>query len=140
MKAFIRFETDWRCAHSRRLLGAFRAAECLEEQADLPASTAELLRETLDWFNRHLIVPKYCWVKCRGQFWFRSEARDVVGRMWDLAAILRDEGVHVAMRHTRQPGRLCTKIINKSPRSRRASGRVAKPYECDGQHGRLRTC
>jgi hypothetical protein len=106
MRAYIRFESSRRCAHFKRPLGVFRAAGTVEEQSDLPGPTLELLRDSLRWFNCNLKVPRQSSVSRRGVFWFRSSAHDVVDRMWELVAILRDEGVHVDLRHTNRPGQI----------------------------------
>lgn len=106
MPSYIRFETQRRCARFRRRLGVFRMAGEVEESTDLPAVTAEWLQETLAWFNHNLIIPKYDRVDRRGIFWFRSEASDVINRMWELVVILQDEGVYVDVRRTTRPGQV----------------------------------
>jgi hypothetical protein len=104
MNAYIRFETSCRCAHSGRRLGVFRSAGRLEHREDLSDWTADQLEESLAWFNQNLIVPRRRLVERRGVFWFRSDAHQIVGRMWDLVAILRNEGVFMEVRRTSTPG------------------------------------
>ena len=106
MPSYIRFETQRRCAHFRRRLGVFRTAGELRETTDIPEVTADWLHDALTWFNRNLTVPTYACVDRRGVFWFRSEASDVISRMWELVAILHDEGVGVDIRRTDRPGQI----------------------------------
>jgi len=66
----------------------------------------ELLGEHLTWFNRNLVVPSLGDRGWRCVFWFRSEATEFIGRMWDLVAILNEEGVSVQKRWTTEPGKI----------------------------------
>ncbi len=102
---YIRFQTPLRCGATGRPLGIFQAAGRVEDWPDLPAATHDWLRETLQWFNHNLTFPRLdgAW---RPIFWFRDDAQAVVSRVWELIAILRDEGVGVCMRRTREPGQI----------------------------------
>jgi hypothetical protein len=109
MNAFIRFETCCRCGHSGRRLGVFHSAGRLANREDLSDWAADHLEESLTWFNQNLIVPRYRCVERRGVFWFRSDANQIVGRMWALVAILRNEGVFMEVRRTSNPGMIVYK-------------------------------
>lgn len=106
MDAYLRFQTQLRCTDTGRPSGLFLAAGRVEDREALPAATREQLREHLSWFNRRLIVPSLGEHDWRAQFWFRSDAGEMIERIWDLAAILREENVRVRMIWTRQPGRI----------------------------------
>ena len=106
MDAFLRFQTQLRCADTGRPSGLFLAAGRVEDRKALPAATRDQLREHLSWFNLHLVVPSLGEHDWRALFWFRSDAGEMIERIWDLAAILREEDVRVRMVWTRQPGRI----------------------------------
>jgi hypothetical protein len=77
----------------------------IEERADFSDWTQELLSDSLNWFNEHLPVPAADELDQRAIFWFHRPSQ-VVREMWQLVAILRDEGVPVALRRTSIPGRI----------------------------------
>lgn len=104
MDTYIRFQTQLRCANTGRPAGLFLAAGCLEDSGRLAQSMLELLREHLTWFNDNLTVPSLGVRGWRCVFWFRSHATQFISRMWDLAAILNEEGVSVKKRWTTKPG------------------------------------
>jgi hypothetical protein len=68
--------------------------------------TRNWLRGTLEWFNENLTRPGLPDREGRSIFWFRDDAQAVVSRAWELIAILRDEGMGVCMRRTREPGQI----------------------------------
>jgi hypothetical protein len=105
MSTYVRFETPYHCDASRQGLGIFRAAAVVEVRAELPEWTREWLSDRFSWFRVHLPVPGYDRIDCRAIFWFHPRAT-IVSEMWDLVAILREEGVPVALRRTNLPGRI----------------------------------
>jgi hypothetical protein len=94
------------CPDTGRWLGVFRAAGEIEDREQLDPFRRTLLRESLDWFNAHLKVPTLDDGGWRAVFWFRPEAREMVSRLWEVAWLLRDEGVDVRMIRCRHPGRI----------------------------------
>ncbi len=86
---FLRFVTTQIHDLSRQPKGLFYAAhECLYE-GDLSKDERALLEEILDWFNENLPGPGEYFDPCRAVFWFKSQARECIARMWDLAVALR---------------------------------------------------
>lgn len=106
MNAYLRFQTPFRCQDTGRPSGLFQAAGRVEDLRELSAEMREQLEEQLAWFNRHLVVPTFGEHDWRALFWFRSEAGEMLERIWDLVAILREEDVQVRMVWTREPGRI----------------------------------
>jgi hypothetical protein len=106
MNAYVRFQTQLRCGVTGRPAGLFVAAGRVEDSARVATSTRELLRENLTWFNRNLVVPSLGDCDWRCIFWFRSESQELIQRMWDLVAILREEGICVRKLWTTHPGRV----------------------------------
>ena len=80
------------------------AAGRLEDSECLAQWMRELLREHLTWFNENLALPSLSDHGWRCVFWFRSDATQLIGRMWDLVAILKEEGVSVKKLWTTHPG------------------------------------
>jgi hypothetical protein len=106
MRTYIRFQTALRCSKTSRPLGIFGAAGRVEDVLDLPDVTRGWLRSTLEWFNENLTFPRLNPGEWRSIFWFRDEAQSVVAHVWELIAILRDEGVSVCMQRTSKPGQI----------------------------------
>ena len=106
MDTFVRFQTQLRCGCTGRPAGLFVAAGRIEDSGRTAACTRELLRDYLAWFNDNLAVPSLAGREWRCLFWFRSEAQEVIQRMWDLVAILEEEDVHVRKLWTTTPGRV----------------------------------
>jgi hypothetical protein len=105
MPTFVRFETPNQCRSSHQPLGLFWAVSGIEARAELPAWVRQELRNSLDWFNDNLPVPRFEDPDLKAIFWFRPHS-PVVREMWQLVAILREEDVPVTMRYTRMPGHI----------------------------------
>jgi hypothetical protein len=106
MRLYIRFETDLRLARNRERLGLFQAATILEDTFELPDYSGDLLRESLDWFNKHLTVPRLPSDNGRCMFWFRTDADRLLARIWPLVALFNQEGLFVHRRTTSRPGKI----------------------------------
>lgn len=106
MRPYIRFETELPLARNRARLGVFRAAGMLEDKIEMPDYTQELLRETLDWFNENLKVPPLSSYRGKSVFWFRTDADELLERVWELVALLKHEGMFVTPRTTSRPGQI----------------------------------
>ncbi len=104
MENYIRFQTALRCGDTGRPLGVFYSAGRLEDSKRLPECMREYLRETLVWFNDNLTVPSPNEFGWRCMFWFRPEAKVLISRIWDLVAILEEEGICVRKIRTTDPG------------------------------------
>jgi hypothetical protein len=105
MVTYVRFETPYQCESNRQPLGIFRAAGRVELRAELHDWTREWLRDSLDWFNERLPVPPSKEIDGRAIFWFHPRS-EIVREVWQLVAILREEGVRVGLRRTSIPGRI----------------------------------
>lgn len=104
MDTYIRFQTQLRCGNTGRPAGVFMAAGRVEDRKRVPTETRERIREVLVWFNRNVTVPALEDSDWRSLFWFRSSSQAVIGRLWELAYLLEDEGVFVTKVRTSQPG------------------------------------
>ena len=104
MDSYLRFQTQLRCEKTGRPLGVFVAAGRVENSPGLPDTTRALLGNVLTWFNQNLVVPALEQRRWRCVFWFRSGSISFVRRIWDLVAILNEEGVYVRKLWTTAPG------------------------------------
>jgi hypothetical protein len=105
MSTYIRFDTPYHCDSSSQRLGVFRAAAVVEARPDLAEWTREWLCDRFAWFRANLPVPRHGGIDHRAIFWLRPHT-PVVSEMWQLFAILREEGVAVDLRRTELPGRV----------------------------------
>ena len=106
MNTYVRFQTPLRCGETGRPLGIFHAAGRVEDLSDLPDVTRHWLRGALRWFNENLTLPRRNDGERRSIFWFRADSQPVIARVWELIAILQDEGISVYMQRTSKPGRI----------------------------------
>ena len=106
MRPYIRFESELPLGRNRARLGLFRAAGILEDTVELPDYTRELLRESLDWFNKNLKVPRLGSHRGKSVFWFRTDADDLLDRVWELVSLLNQEGMFVHHRTISRPGQI----------------------------------
>ena len=86
---FLRFVTTQIHDRSRQPKGLFYAAHEFLYEGDLSKDERALLEEVLDWFNENLPGPGEYFDPCRAVFWFKSQARECIDRMWDLVVALR---------------------------------------------------
>ncbi len=101
---FVSFDID-DDAHVRG--GIFGAAYELRDSGRLPVYEAEVLREVIDWFGRHLERParfSRSGGPPKAVCWFRSSAREYLKRTWELVAILENNDVAIEMIKSDQPG------------------------------------
>lgn len=106
MGKYIRFQSALRCESTARPLGIFAAAGRLEDSPHMDANARPWLRDALAWFNHNLKVPALEGRRWRSIFWFRSEAQQFVARVWDVVAVLREEGLPIQMQRTSNPGQI----------------------------------
>ena len=66
----------------------------------------EILEELLDWFEAHLDEPEV--LEHEGfetaVCWFHQGAREHLDRVWEIVAVLENNGIHVEMITARNPG------------------------------------
>lgn len=103
---FIRFVVGADDEDADRLDGLFVMSRQLRDRGRLEPHEVEWLDQIYEWFNDQLPCPPFS--RCRyptdAVSWFRASAQRFVGRMWDLAALLREHGEPVRMLKTESPG------------------------------------
>lgn len=109
---FVRFVVGADSENQARLLGVLTEAHELMERGELFDHEAQTLIEALGWFNDHLPVPPFRAMQRSGKWtdravcWFRPEATEPIGRVWDVVAILKEHGTPVRLLTTGRPGRV----------------------------------
>jgi hypothetical protein len=94
---FVRFVTSDRDPEAPGPLGIFRAAGNLRDSQDLDEWTAQRLDEILNWFNKNLPCPRLDSRYWRAVFWFNADCQEMVSRLWELVAMLKDHAVQVQL-------------------------------------------
>jgi hypothetical protein len=112
---YLRFVVPGRHLDSGVRDGTFGAAYALRRGSDLSPYEREELEGLLGWFNDNLDLPfRFNRTKSKGYedraakgiSWFKASAEEHVTKMHRLAAILRDQGHHVSLIKTTNPGYL----------------------------------
>jgi hypothetical protein len=105
---FIRFVVGRDDEHHRSLRGVITEAELLRDDALLECYQVSLLDATYDWLNKHLPCPPFR----KGVFppsavcWFKDNAGEPIKKVWEIVALLKEQGVPVRLLKTRKPGRI----------------------------------
>ncbi len=106
---FMRFVTTRTHKDSHKAEGVFAAAYSLLESDALNGDEGKRLREILMWFNKNLPHPPKNFSANRAIFWFKSGAKESIGRVWDLVHLLRLHGHHVEVHKCRLLANICYK-------------------------------
>ncbi len=84
--------------------GFFCAAYELRDTAALDQYTFDRIEALLDWFRENLEIPyRFNRTKSKGAFqrntkglsWFRPEAREVLGKSYEMVALLKENGYQI---------------------------------------------
>jgi len=106
---FIRFISGEIDEDSHVSAGLFRAAYKLIHEVRLPDYEYDALRQSMDWFDKHLTSPydfrlKPVGLADRSVCWFRSNAREHLRRAWEMVMILEERDIFIRMIKTETPG------------------------------------
>lgn len=110
--------------------GLFQAAYRAVKSNELPEDERANVRAALDWMRDHLPVPpiddrviRGMWTE-RAVCWFRADADEPIGQMWQIVGMLKQQGVKVRLLQTTAPGKIVYRdryqIVAESPQ--RAKG------------------
>jgi len=107
---YLRFISTDIDPDSRTSAGIFTAAYELRYSGVLSAYELDRLCDLLVWFGRRLPEPTMFMRTRRaahrrpGICWFKISAREHLERIWEMVALLEDNGVWIRMLKTAQPG------------------------------------
>ena len=105
-RPFLRFVVGSESAPAHMLDGVFQFGDVQECVPHCLPEKHEAIEAAYVWFNQHLIVPPL--LKSCGNSptacWFRSDAGEMLVRIWELANLLRDLGLGVRYIWTNHPG------------------------------------
>jgi hypothetical protein len=109
---FLRFVGPVRDEDSHRLTGVFQAAYRLRDRGSLSSGDEARLASLCRWFGANLPVPsrfsRSRRPRARGNAvcWFKRDAADHIGRVWEIGSLLENHGVVVRLLWTNRPGYL----------------------------------
>jgi hypothetical protein len=109
---FVRFVIAEIDEESHREVGVFHAAAKLRDDGMLSDYEEADLQEIRDWFNRNLEKPTrftsakrpYYRKRQNGIAWFKDSAREHIGKMRGMIAMLENHDVQVSMIKADRPG------------------------------------
>ena len=104
MSTYIRFQTSVLCPREKLPLGVFQAAGVLEHEGRIEAYFEDTLKETMQWFNKNLAVPRIAKRVSRYVFWFCADRQSFIARLWELVAVLEEHEINVQRFRTTDPG------------------------------------
>jgi hypothetical protein len=105
---YLRFETHLIDRRSNQRQGIFQAAGELIENADLTKGDHQLFKSALSWFNQNVHIPACLNTRenRRAVCWFKGSGNDAIKRVWDLVALLKEQGVAVRIIQKRELGKI----------------------------------
>ena len=89
---YIRFVITQIDEDSHQPQGLFVAMAELLRSGTLTPDEHEKLQHERAWFNTNLPSPDRSDIRGRAIFWFRASAYECIQRMWNMGAILRENG------------------------------------------------
>lgn len=101
-EGYLRFHVEFEHPETRQGCGLFHASVQIQEDLE-PAVRVEL-DGILRQFGRCLVAPDLD--EPRAVFFYKAHREEPIRLMWDLAWILREEGLAVHYFWTRRPGRI----------------------------------
>ncbi len=104
---YLRFRTTLREAAGSGPLGVFAAVGHLQDAEVLDREADSQLAAVCRWFNVHLPVPKLKTEHRRAVFWFRPDCHGLLGKLWELVEVIREQAVPVELITARDPGTIC---------------------------------
>jgi hypothetical protein len=105
---FIRFVVGGDDDDHRWLTGIITEARLLRDQEGLHAHEVAVLEAAYEWLNRHLPCPPFStsdWPR-DAVTWFKDDAGESIGKMWEIVAILEEHGIPVRMLRSKSPGKI----------------------------------
>jgi hypothetical protein len=101
---FIRFASHRQHPDSHCRQGVFAVTYEVLDAPDLDRHLVDGLRRLLSWFEAHLPIPDID--EPRAIFFFKSESRACMQRVWELLMLLREAGILVDMQTVERPGKI----------------------------------
>lgn len=103
---YLRFVVGIDSDLANRQNGLFTELQILKDDGMLLDYQIELAENTFKYFNENLPIPPYSSknIPKEAVAWFKDTAKDFIGRMWDLVAILEQNEVNIRILKTERPG------------------------------------
>ena len=105
-REYVRFVIGRKDEDSNVEQGIFQAAALALEWQNITGSDADELNELRAWFSENLEKPtSFGRDKLRlGICWFKTDAADLISRIWEMVRILEHNGTYVKKIRTDKPG------------------------------------
>ena len=109
---FVRFVVGTAAENAYDLTGVFTIARELRDKGALEPHEVDSLNESFAWFNANLPCPPFQEKRKKKQWsddavsWFRCDAAEPLKRIWDIVALLKENGVPVRFVRTKRPRRI----------------------------------
>jgi hypothetical protein len=109
---FLRFVVGADSENPFWLNGVFTEARILRDEGKLYRHEEQWLEATFDWFQENLPCPPFSSRLRSGEWtreavsWFRDDAGEPLRKIWDLVALLEENGVPVRLVTTERPGKI----------------------------------
>jgi len=105
-REYVRFVIGRKNEDSNVEQGIFQAAALALEWQNITGSDADELNELRAWFSENLEKPtSFGRDKLRlGICWFKTDAADLISRIWEMVRILEHNGTYVKKIRTDKPG------------------------------------
>ena len=107
---FLRFVAGTEAENPYWLDGIFTVAQSVCDEGNLHAYEVAFLEEVFTWFKANLPCPPFRDMHRAGRWtkdavsWFRDDAGEPLARMWNLVALLDEQGTPVRMVCAHNPG------------------------------------
>ncbi len=108
---YLRFVNGTESENAFALNGVFTVAEALKNEGMMDRYECRWLEEIFEWFNTQLPCPPFRIKRKTGEWsrdavsWFRDDApQECLGRIWDLVALIENQGVPVRFVKAANPG------------------------------------
>jgi hypothetical protein len=105
---FIRLVVGHDREHHRSLTGIVTEARLLGDQGGLEQGEADRLEDVYEWLNSNLPLPPFSssgWSR-EAVTWFKDSAGEPLRKLWEIASILKANGVPVRLLRSRNPGKV----------------------------------
>ena len=94
------------------MTGIVAIAKEMRDDGKLYPYEVSVVGEVFGWLNENLPCPPFKENQESGKWtsdavsWFRDDAKDLITRMWEIVAVLKEHGVPVRVLKTDNPGKI----------------------------------
>jgi hypothetical protein len=104
---YVRFVVGRDGEDHRFLTGVITEARLLRDEGLLLPHETDWLEELFEWFNDNVPVPPYSssnWPDDVAAWFKTDDTTEIIRRIWDVIALLREHGLNVRILRSTKPG------------------------------------